>query len=203
MPRTVVLCLLLLGACARDAAAEWHIVPMGGLTMLGSTSMVDPELGTGNTHLNAGVAVSWLSRGIFGLEALTTWTPGFFDGDPASEFLDAGARPVQVENNRALSLMGNVVVTLPQRWTEYGLRPFISGGFGLMHAHNGDVVFPTTVNVRGVNVGGGAIGFLTNRTGVRFDVRYHSTLNRLAGAPTFGDAYLRYVTASVGIVIRR
>jgi hypothetical protein len=108
-----------------------------------------------------------------------------------------------VEDNRALALMANVVITLPQRWTEYGLRPFISGGFGLMHANNGDQLFPTTVNVQGVNIGGGAVGFLTNQTGLRFDVRYHSTLNRLEGAPAFGDAHLRYVTASIGLVFRR
>ena len=59
------------------------------------------------------------------------------------------------------------------------------------------------VLLRGVNVGGGAIGFLTEKTGLRFDVRYHSTLNRLEGAPAFGAAHVRYVTASVGIVIRR
>jgi hypothetical protein len=204
MLRTVALCLFLLAACASEVAAEWHFVPMAGLTMFGSTSMVDPELGTGRRHLNAGGAVSWLSRGIFGVEALTTWTPNFFEGDPTSDsVLDPGVNPVQVEDNRAFSLMANVVITLPQRWTEYGLRPFISGGFGLMHANNGDELFPTTVNVRGVNIGGGAVGFLTNKTGLRFDVRYHSTLNRLEAAPAFGDAHLRYVTASIGLVIRR
>jgi hypothetical protein len=203
MRRTVAFCLLLMAASASEAAAEWHFVPMAGLTMFGSTSMFDPEAGTGNRHLQVGGAVSWLSRGIVGVEALTTWTPNFFEGERASDFLDPISNPVQVEDNRALSLMANLVITLPQRWTEYGLRPFISGGFGLMHANNGDQVFPTTVNVRGVNIGGGAVGFLTDKTGLRFDVRYHSTLNRLEGAPAFGDAYLRYVTASVGLVFRR
>ena len=204
MLRTAALCLLLLGTCASEAAAEWHFVPMAGMTMFGSTSMVDPELGTGRRHLHAGGVVSWLSRGIFGVEAVTIWTPNFFEGDPTSDsVLDPGANPVRVNDNRSVSLMANVVITLPQRWTEYGLRPFISGGFGLMHARNGDELFPATVNVRGVNIGGGAVGFLTNKTGLRFDVRYHSTLNRLEGAPAFGDAHLRYVTASVGLVIRR
>lgn len=204
MRRTVALCLFLLAACASEAAAEWHFVPMAGLTMLGSTSMVDPELGTGKRHLHAGAAVSWLSRGIIGVEALTIWTPNFFEGDPTSDsLLDPGANPVEVEGSRAVSLMANVVVTLPQRWTEYGLRPFISGGFGLMHAKNGDQLFPSSVNVRGLNIGGGAVGFLTNKTGLRFDVRYHSTLNRLEGASAFEDAHLRYVTASIGLVIRR
>lgn len=205
MRRAAAVCLLLLLACAREAAAEWHFTPMGGLTMLGSTSMFDPEEGTGSTHLNAGFGVGWLSRGVFGVEALTTWTPNFFEGDPQSDFLDPGANRVGIKSSRTVSLMGNIVITLPQRWTEYGLRPFISGGFGLMHASSIDdsEILPIRVNVRGVNVGGGAIGFLTEKTGLRFDVRYHSTLNRLEGAPAIGAAYLRYVTASVGIVIRR
>ena len=205
MFRTAALCLLLLGTCASEAAAEWHFVPMAGLTMFGSTSMFDPEEGTGRRHLHAGGTVSWLSRGIIGVEALTTWTPNFFEGEPRSEFLDPGGSPVRIKSSRAISVMANVVVTLPQRWTEYGLRPFVSGGYGLMHARTVDdsEIFPVTVNVGGVNIGGGAVGFLTNKTGVRFDVRYHSTLNRLEGAPAFGDAHLRYVTASVGLVIRR
>ena len=40
MLRTAALCLLLLGTCASEAAAEWHFVPMAGMTMFGSTSMV-------------------------------------------------------------------------------------------------------------------------------------------------------------------
>jgi hypothetical protein len=205
MPRIAAICLLLLVACAPDAAAEWHFTPMAGLTMFGSTSILDPEEGTGKVHLNAGGAVSWLSRGIFGVEALTTWTPNFFEGDPRSDLLDPGAGPVEIDRSRAFSLMANVLVTLPQRWTEYGLRPFVSGGFGWMHAQSVDEseIFPVKVNVRGVNIGGGAVGFLTQNTGVRFDVRYHSTLNQLEAASAFGDAHLRYVTASVGLVFRR
>ena len=194
---------LLLVALARPASAEWHLTPFAGLTMFGSTSIVDPEFATGDRHLHAGGSISWLSRGILGVEVIGTWTPGFFEGDTSFEDIPGGE--LGVESSRALSLMGNVLVTLPQRWTEYGLRPFVSGGFGLMHAHRSDLrdVFPVNVHVAGFNIGGGAIGFLTQRTGVRFDVRYHGTLNRAAEAPSFGPVHLRYVTASVGIVFRR
>lgn len=196
-------CVLLLAA-TRPVSAEWHITPFAGLTMLGDTNIVDPELATGNTHLHAGGSLSWLSRGIFGIEVIGTWTPGFFEGDTSFDDIPDA---IDVQSSRAFSLMGNVLVTLPQRWTEYGLRPFVSGGFGLMHAHRSDRsdVFPVNVNVAGYNVGGGAIGFLTERTGLRFDFRYHSTLNRDADAPVIGvgPVHLRYVTASVGIVFRR
>lgn len=196
---------LLLLVLVRPASAEWHITPFAGLTMFGSTNVFDPEFATGDRHLHAGGSVSWLSRGVFGFEAIGTWTPGFFEGD--TSFEDIPNEELDVKSSRAFSLMGNVLVTLPQRWTEYGLRPFVSAGLGLMQARRSDVidVLPVNVNVAGFNVGGGAIGFLTERTGLRFDVRYHSTLNFDADAPVIpvGPVHLRYVTASVGIVFRR
>ena len=200
MMRLLVCCGLVLLAVSRPAYAEWHLTPFVGLTMFGNTNLVDPQFGSGNRHFHTGGSVAWLSRGIFGVEAIATWTPGFFDGDTSFEDIPA----VDVEGSRAISLMGNVLVTLPQRWTEYGLRPFVSGGFGLMHAQHSWDAFPVNVKVAGFNIGGGAVGFLTQRTGLRFDLRYHSTLNRKADLPTFfGPAHLRYVTASVGIVFRR
>ncbi|HVL68732.1 MAG TPA: hypothetical protein VM364_15825 [Vicinamibacterales bacterium] len=202
MARLLAFCCIALFACPASARAEWHLVPMGGLTMLARTSMVDPEGGTRTPHLHAGGTVAWLSRGLFGLEGMVVWTPDFFEGK--SQLMDVPT-PDFVKASRAVSLMGNVIVTLPQRWTEYGLRPFVSGGVGLMHAHKEDraAIFTTNANVLGVNIGGGAVGFLSHRTGIRFDVRYHSTLNTAENAPAFGAAHLRYLTASVGIVLRR
>ena len=204
----LVACAAVLLTPAR-AGAEWHFTPMGGYTMFGNTSFVDPEQGTGKRHLHAGGSVAWLSRGIFGLEALGIWTPEFFEGKQSLlGSIDA------IDSSRTVSLMGNVVLTLPQRWTEYGLRPFVSGGWGLLHSSTrsarsaggalapGDV-FTFDVNLSGFNVGGGAIGFISPRTGVRFDVRYHSTLRRTGDAPSFGPAHLRYMTASLGVVLRR
>jgi hypothetical protein len=201
MSRAALCCILLL-VLARPVAAEWHIVPMFGLTTLGSTSIVDAEEATGKRHWNLGGAVSFLGSGLLGAEVVTFWTPGFFDRD------EVGGEPDFVKSSRTVSLMGNIVVTAPQRWTEYGLRPFVSGGFGLMHVSKTDIpenILPRVdLNLLGYNVGGGAVGFFTQRTGVRFDVRYHSVLNPSDhGLIAFGDVRMRYVTATVGIVFRR
>jgi hypothetical protein len=168
---------------------------MAGLTMLGSTTIFDPELATDKRHWNVGGAVSLLSPSFFGAEVITTWTPGFFEG----EDLDL------ITSSRAVSVMANVVLTTPRRWTEYSLRPFVSGGFGLMHIQKDDGgLFPADLNLGGFNVGGGAIGFFSERTGVRFDLRYHSTLRETDQGPiAFGPVRLRYMTASLGIVFRR
>lgn len=197
MRTALALCAFLVLASPSPARAEWQLTPMVGLTMLGSTTIVDPELGTENRHWNFGGAVSLLSSGLLGAEVITTWTPGFFQtGD-----LDL------IATGRTVSLMANVVLTTPRRWTEYSLRPFVSGGFGLMHVRKVDKpegLFPVNLNLGGFNIGGGAVGFLTNRTGLRFDVRYHSTLREVDKGPiAFGPVRLRYLTASVGVVFRR
>ena len=170
---------------------------MAGFTFSGNTSLFDLEDATGKRHGHLGGGVSLLGSGILGAEVISLWTPGFFESDDV-DLLDS---------SRTVSLMANVVITAPRRWTEYSLRPFISGGFGLMHAHTSSTenVLPINLNTVGMNIGGGAIGFLSDRTGLRFDLRYHSTLNRPDDddVPSIGPVHLRYVTASVGIVFRR
>jgi hypothetical protein len=201
MSRVLAICCVFLLAPARDAASEWQITPMVGLTMLGSTSLVDVELGSERRHWNFGGAVTLVGSGILGVEVITAWTPGFFERGDLDE-----ADPLDVvDHSRTVSLMANVVLTTPRRWTEYFLRPFVSGGLGLMHvAKTDEGLFPVDLNVVGFNIGGGAIGFLTNRTGLRFDLRYHGILNPSDHGPiAFEDVRLRYMTASIGIVFRR
>jgi len=179
----------------QSAAAEWHFTPMLGTTFFIKTSVVDLDAATDQIHRNIGGSVALLGSGIFGAEGLIVWTPGFFTGDKGL-----------VKDSRVISVMGNVLVTTPRRWTEYSLRPFVSGGFGLIHVSNTDVakVFPFDSNLPAFNIGGGAIGFLSKRTGVRFDLRYYSNLARSDEGPVaVGRVHIRYMTASVGLVLRR
>jgi hypothetical protein len=201
MTRALALSCLLLLVAASPASAEWHFTPMIGATMFGNTSLVDVEEATSKTHRQFGGAVSWLGGGLLGVEGLVSWTPGLFESNESSF-------PIQQElgrSSRSVATMGNVVVTLPRKWTEYGLRPFFSGGLGWMHVSREDLgIFPVKLDLAAFNVGGGAVGFFSQRTGVRFDIRYHSTLRRTDEGPVaLGPVHLRYVTASVGIVFRR
>jgi hypothetical protein len=187
--------LLALLAFPQSAAAEWHFTPMLGTTFFIKTSVVDLDAATDQIHRNFGGSVALLGSGIFGAEGLIVWTPGLFTGDKGL-----------VKNSRVISVMGNVLVTTPRRWTEYSLRPFVSGGFGLVHVSNTDVakVFPFDSNLPAFNIGGGAIGFLSKRTGIRFDLRYYSNLARSDEGPVaVGRVHIRYMTASVGLVLRR
>jgi|SRR5687767_9596020 len=209
MLRLVAACVVLLALLPAPVAAEWHFVPMVGLTFKGESnifgeSISETETAADKTHKHLAGAISLLGEGIFGVEAFSTWTPGFFQ---------TGEQEI-VESSRTATLMGNIVLTTPRKWTEYGLRPYVSGGFGLVHATVAlksapiDSPLPTTrVNTGGYNFGVGAIGFFSERTGVRFDLRYHSTMRRnsdaIATEANTDEAYLRYMTASVGIVWRR
>lgn len=202
--KALALCAVLVLLIPSPARAEWHFTPMVGLTMLGSTTIVDPQLATEERHGNLGAAVSFLSDGLLGAEVIGIWTPGFFETDDLS--LEPDVNPVLVTGSRTVSLMANVVVTAPRRWTEYFLRPYVSGGLGLIQIKRDDPtgLFPVDLNRAGFNVGGGAVGFLTQRTGVRIDVRYHSTLRESdPGDIALGPIRMRYVTATVGLVFRR
>lgn len=201
MTRGLPLALILTLAVASPAAAEWHFTPMIGVTAFGNTSIIDPEEGTGKRHRQFGGSVSWLGGGLLGIEAVLHWTPGFFENEDAGFLGNQEA----IKSSRSIVGMGNVVLTLPRRWTEYGLRPFVSGGFGVMHVAKEDIgIFPVALDLPAFNVGVGAIGFFSQRTGVRFDVRYHSTLGRTDQGPVaLGPVHVRYVTASIGLVLRR
>ena len=184
------------------AQAEWHIVPLVGLTLNGSTdappAVESPTAGLG-THLNIGAAGALLGAGILGAEGIVVFTPNFKSDDAQA-----------IQSSRALAVMGNVVLTTPRRWTEYSLRPFVSGGFGVMRLSvasvpvNGVVPFDTQTTAAAFDIGGGAIGFFTKHTGVRFDVRYYRWLGRGSSQLLPNEAtQLSFMSASVGVVIRR
>jgi hypothetical protein len=189
-----MLSIALLSSVA-PASADWLIAPFFGFTFKGETSLVDLENGAPKVHWNFGASATLIGRGPFGVEGLFLYVPHFFESDEASA----------VTSSNTYSLMGNVVLTTPLKWNEYGLRPYVSGGLGLMHVAQQPRIantFPINENFLGYNVGGGATGFITDRTGLRFDLRYYNSLTRSEGTPSFGAARLRYWTGSVGVVLR-
>jgi hypothetical protein len=195
------LCVL---ALPRTVAAEWHITPLIGFTFAGKTTIFDPQVATGKRHVNFGGAVTKLGAGVLGAEAIVVLTPGFFQTEHTP--LETDVPRVDISSSRTLAVMGNIVLTTPRRWTEYFLRPVVSGGFGVLRASKTELndLLSVHTNFAGFNIGGGAVGFFSQRTGVRFDLRYYSTVHGTDHGPVaIGDVHLRYMTASVGVVIRR
>jgi len=187
------------------AAAEWHVTPMIGVTFAGNTTLVDLQQAAGKRHVDFGGALTLLGGGVLGAEAIIVITPGFFQTDQSRLAVDTP--PPDLKSSRTVAVMANVVLTTPRRWTEYSLRPFVSAGFGVLHATQTQAIEalpPLRASMTGFNVGGGAIGFLSPRTGVRFDLRYYSTVRGTDEGPAaLGLARLRYLTAAVGLVLRR
>ena len=81
-------------------------------------------------------------------------------------FFEAGNSGT-VSSSRVYSLMGNVVLAAPLSWNECGLRPFVSGGLGLMHATQTTIpnMLPLSENLLRIQRRRGAVGFITRHTG--------------------------------------
>lgn len=203
MRTTIALfCLCMLVALPSPArAAQWQFTGLGGVTFLGRTTLDDLDQSAPNLHVTLGGAATFLTDGIVGVEGVGIFTP---------RFLKSGATGL-VASGRTEALVGNVVLTAPRRFTEYTLRPFISGGIGILRASLQDKPLPVVghviayrANLTGLDIGGGAIGFLSTNVGLRFEARYFSTLNRTdRGAIAIGKTHLSYMTASIGIVYQR
>jgi hypothetical protein len=186
------------------ASADWQITPFLGLTFKGDTTLLDSEQAAQKVHWNFGASVSYIGGGPVGVEGLVSYTPGFFqqDNPPAG---GNGEPSVDVTESRTLAIMGNVILTTPRSWNEYGLRPFLSGGVGLLRATAIDSLelFPVSSNLLGYNIGGGAVGFLTDRVGLRFDLRYFSNLKPSTDTDAaIGRVHLSYWNAAVGVVLK-
>ena len=203
-PWAPLLLSLLAFAFPRPAAAEWQFTPLLGYTFSGATTIVDHENAADDRHWNFGGAVTLIGDAPLGLEAYYVRTPGFFQSGQAPPVV-GGVDPT---SSRTYALMGNVVLATPRNWNRYGLRPFISGGLGRIHASYEERIVPARVDVMGMNLGGGAVGFVTDRVGVRFDLRYFRNVRGVSEedrplAPTLGDSVrVRYFTAAIGVVFK-
>jgi Outer membrane protein beta-barrel domain len=192
---TRCLALAMVLSSAAPAAAEWQIKPFIGLTFGGNTTLVDLERAVGHTNLVFG-GTGVLLGDVFGLEADFGRMPGFFQ---------SGGQHLVLRSS-ATTLTGNIVVAVPRRLTQYTLRPYLVGGVGLVRAHIDNVlgVLPVSSTLPAVDLGGGATGFLTERVGLNWDIRYfHSVGGKdQARGLSFGKEQLAFWRASMAVAIR-
>jgi hypothetical protein len=191
-----LLSLAVLSVPLRATAGERQIRPLIGVTFEGATTYVFSEAAVGRPHALIGVNAVWL-REIFGIDVDLAHAPGFFqdDDDPGHLVLSSSVS----------TLTGNVVVAMPARKTEYGLRPYFVGGAGLMrvridHAFG---VLPVAKTYPAIDVGGGVLGFITNRIGVCWDVRRFTSLSRTTEQGlSIGTEHVSFWRASMALAIR-
>jgi hypothetical protein len=195
-----VVAITLSMATARPASAEWQIKPFFGVTYGGSTTFFDPEHASG--HANPSVGVTGLLLGdVFGVEADFGHQPGFFEHRDQQ----SASAPVLVTSSSTSTLTGNIVVALPRRLAEYSLRPYFVGGAGAMFV-NVDLALGNPFisrSLKAMDLGGGVTGFLTNRIGLSWDVRYFRSIDRtFESGLSLASEQLSFWRANMAVAIR-
>ena len=186
--------MVLWAAAASPASADFFVTPFAGIKFAGDARIVDLDRGASNAKFTLGGMAGVLSDGVFGVEADLTYVPRFFERSAGT----------LVARSHVIMVMGNVMVAVPRTITGYSLRPFMSGGAGLIHVSIDDVidVLPVDSNLFGVNVGGGAMGPLTNVVDVRLELRWFKSVTQGDQPTLLPGTALSFWRAAVGLTIR-
>lgn len=180
------------------AAADWFVAPYFGVRFAAETTAILGFRGTQRDKATFGSSVGFLTDGVIGVEADVGFVPGFFDRTGVTG----------VTNSRVTTIMGNAIVAVPLSMSRYGLRPYATAGVGLLRSRGESEVegfFDIQSDVLAMNVGGGAVGPLTDRTSLRFDLRYFRNLGTDDDTPVVNadsGAELSFWRATVGLSFR-
>ena len=168
----------------RAAGAETFLAPWLGLNTGSRNSSAAIDFGA-----TAGTNVA----GVIGVDFDFGYSPDFFGNNLDSYVLTA---------------MGNVTVGIPIGGTSAaGIRPYATGGIGLLRARIESPLSGYSVanNDVGVNFGGGVMAFFGSHVGVRADLRYIQSLEDDNSANPFSQIDLgrfHYWRTSFGLVLR-
>ena len=172
------LALVFVTAMARPASADWLFTPYLGIVFGGAANTVDIDTLDEAFEQRAtfGGSLDVMGGGVVGFGVDFSFTPNFFqltEGGEDFEFFDV--------NSSMTTLMGNVILGIPIGGTTGGgVRPYVSGGAGLMRANINfeDIFEDLSTNELGINVGGGLAVFFSDNIGIRGDVRYFRGLEQ-------------------------
>ena len=149
---------------AAPARADWFVTPFISGNLGGATDQ--PLFGKTDATTKPwtwGVTGGWTRGKWFGVEGDVAYAPTFFDSDNGF-----------IAKRSLTTAMANVRVAVPLGGEGGRIRPYVSGGAGLLRpnlaeAGDGAVV---EANKFAWNVGGGVTGFFTDHVGITGDVRY-------------------------------
>ena len=191
--RAGLLALTLLVLLPSESLAEWQLKPFVGVDFGATTTFTDLDHVVGTPHATFGVSGLVLGQ-VFGVEGDISFSPGFFQAN----------RQQLVLGSSVTTVTGNLIVAFPRRWTQYTLRPYIVGGGGLMRVHIDDAsgILAAQSSLAAMDVGGGVTGFLTDRVGVCWDVRYFRSFNGESRGFSIGNEQLSYWRAMMAVAIR-
>jgi len=186
---------LVLAMTPGTAQADWLITPFAGLSFAPETTLLVFEEGAGR-KFTLGASVALLTDGILGIEADVGHSPRFFEGDDPRGL---------VLSSRVTTITGNLILAVPLSVTRESLRPYLVGGLGLLQARSSNAAgfLPVDENFLGVAFGAGAIGMLSPRTGMRFDLRHVKAASGADGPfARPGISRLSFWRATIGVVVR-
>lgn len=169
--------------------ADWYIAPsVGGQFSSGSRGGGFLAPAIDSERWNIGATGGW-TKGWWGVDADLGYHPEFFD--------DGGGFLTEAS---LLTLMSNARVAFPGRAR---VRPFASGGVGLIQpnlAEPGGLLRVDGTKF-GWNAGGGLVTMLSDRIGIRADVRYFRASDDQASTNAFGIKFdgFDFVKTSVGV----
>ena len=193
--RVLLLTAFFLCAGRVDARADFLITPFIGSAFAGSTTLLDLDTGAASAkHWTFGGGAAWLSDQVLGVEADFAMVPGFFENSSGTGL---------ITGSRVTTLTGNVLAALPLSVSRESLRPYVTGGLGLIHATADDLIgLNESGDWLGLQVGAGAIGLISERTGVRFDLRHSRALSRDTTLRGERTSKLSFWRATVGFTLR-
>lgn len=185
-------------ALPAPAAADIFVSPFLGVKFKGATNELDFDLNNGSrdTKMAIGISGVVIADAGYGLELELAHQPRFFErkGDASL-----------VTRSGVTTLGGNLMLALPISITRESLRPYAVAGLGWMHASANDLIAfsPISNDFLGLTLGVGAVGFVSDVVGLRFDLRYIKSVSSADTSNVSQErARLRFWRATAGVVFR-
>ncbi len=177
------------------ARADIFVSPFAGLKFKGGTTELVLNDGAADAKISIGASVVLIADAGLGFESELGYNPRFFERSSNLEVTRSGVT----------TMFGSLLLALPVSITRESLRPYFVGGIGWIHASANDQIgFGAVSNdFLGLALGVGAIGFVSDTTGLRFDVRLFKSMSSAdISERTLDSAKIRFWRATIGIVLR-
>ncbi len=194
---TALLVAWTLAACPPEASADIFVSPFLGVRFRGDSNELDLDRDDGVRKVKSSIGIAGvvlMDKGP-GIELELAHQPRFFESDTANIVSSSGVTTASA----------NLLLAAPISFTRESLRPYLVGGLGWMHATVNDTIDLGAANndFLGLTLGVGAVGFIGDVTGLRFDVRYLKSISSNEFSRTDGDRLrLSFWRATVGFVFR-